>query len=410
MTRPADLAACWWAELAELVVELGPVGSWTPEGPEWGVAAWGSGQWGSGYLSPASWHDVTAQIVTFDTDTGRNGVSDPGEIGTASLTLYDPEGEFGIAGAERERIGDLLRARVKHVASATWRGIFYGKVTEATADESLAMPTITIKGIDMLGAVLSTDDVEPLGSQSVRERLDELLDRAQFPATMRALDVDATRLLAIDKAGNRIDAARGAVASSVGGTMFAVGDGTIRYEHGATNIAPDAVAAYQIGTVAGAVCPSALTLGEKSARVVNLYDWSTADRDAPLRSTLGEPGSMHHYGRLSSVRTDLLNTNQPELDELVRSQLSLTAWDAESVESCEITVADEASAALVLSQIGELAEFTYTGADPWHALQIIGKYGHHVSADAWTIQLGAYPPIVGALWGSGRWGVSAWAD
>jgi hypothetical protein len=408
VTRPAVLAASWWAEWAEIAVELGPVGSWTPSGPVWGVGEWGVAAWGSGYLS-APWHDVTAAVITFDTDTARNGVSDPGEIGTASVTLYDPAGELGLAGTEQERIGNLIRASVKHVRSDEWRGLFYGKVIDAKADESLSAPTIALRAVDMLGSVLATDDGEALPAQSVSERLDMLLDRAAFPETMRALDPDPTRLLAVDRPGNRMDAARGAAASAVGGTLFAVGDGSIRYERGATNIAPDAVPDYQIGTIAGAVCPSALTLGEAIARVVNVYDWTTQDRDAPIRSVLDEPGSMHRYGRRADVRTDLLNTNAPELDALVRSELSRTAWAAEAVESCEITVADDASAELVLAQIGDLAEFTYTGADPWHALQVLGRIAHHVSADAWTIELGAYPPVVGALWGTGRWGVSAWA-
>jgi hypothetical protein len=288
--------------------------------------------------------------------------------------------------------------------------VFYGKVTDATAVESLSIPTLGVKAVDMLGAVLATDDVDPLAAQSVRERLDELLDRAGFPSTMRALDVDPTRVLPIEKVGNRMDAARGAVSSSVGGTLFAVGDGMIRYEHGATNIDPSAVPAYQIGTVGGAVCPSALSLGEASKRVVNVYDWTTQESDAPLRSMLSEPQSVRRYGRLSSVRTDLLNAQQAELDALVRSECSRSAWAVEAVESCEITVGDDPSAELVLAQIGDLVEFTYTGADPWHSQQIIGRYAHHISPDAWTIDLGAYPPIVGALWGVGRWGVSAWAS
>jgi hypothetical protein len=408
VTRPAALAASWWSEYAELVVELGEVGSWTPSGPAWGVGAWGVDEWGSGYLS-ASFRDVTASVLSFDSDTGRNGVSDPGEIGTASVTLYDPTGELGLAGG-KERVGNLLRAQVKPAGGAEWRGIFYGKVTDAKADESLSAPTLALRAVDMLGSVLASDDTEALPAQSVWERLDALLNRAGFPETMRALDPDPTRLLAVDKPGHRLDAARGAVSSAIGGTLFAVGDGSIRYEHGATNIEPGTAPDYEIGTVEGAVCPSALTLGEASDRILNVYDWMTQDRDAPVSSTLSEPGSMHRYGRQASVRTDLLNATEPELDALVRSELSRTAWDAEAVEACEITVADDASAELVLAQIGELVEFTYSGADPWQALQVIGRYAHHVSADSWTIELGAYPPIVGALWGVGRWGVSTWAS
>jgi hypothetical protein len=119
VTRPPSLAASVWAEFAELVVELGPVGSWVPSGAaEWGVAEWGVGAWGSGYLSPSSWRDVTESITSLDIDTGRNGVSDPGDVGTLSLMLYDPAGELGIAGG-KERVGNLIRARVKHGAACS---------------------------------------------------------------------------------------------------------------------------------------------------------------------------------------------------------------------------------------------------------------------------------------------------
>jgi hypothetical protein len=407
--REGSLAASVWAPWAELVVELGGVGTWEPSGPVWGRGQWGVDLWGSGYLS-ADFRNVTADVVSLDLDTGRNGIDDPGDVGTANMVLFDPDGAHGIAG-EKELLGNLLRVQVLHELTGARRSIFYGKVIEARADESLAAPTISIRAVDLLGSVLSTDDATGCAAQSVRERLDDLLDRAAFPENMRVFDPDATRLLAVDKAGNRIDAARGAVSSSIGGTLFAAGDGTIRYEHGTTNIPPDAEPRYRVGTVAGAVCPTALALGEQIARVVNFYDWSNANQDEAqrLRAIESEPGSMHHYGRNSSVRTDLLNATAPELDELVHATLTRTAWAGECVEAVSFVVHDDASAELVLADIGELVEFTYTGADPWSSLQIIGRYSHHISPDEWTIDLGAYPPAVGALWGIGRWGVSAWA-
>jgi hypothetical protein len=410
MTRPAAIAGSVWADWAELIVELGTVGSWSPSGPAWGVGAWGVDKWGSGYLT-AAFSEITASVVSLDIDTGRNGVDDPGEIGTANLVLDDREGSFGIAG-NKEEIGNLLRVMAKHVAGQTWRTLFYGKIVEATADESLSGPSISMHAVDMLGSVLASDDADPLLAQTVRERLDTLLDRAAFPATLRILDPDTTRLLAVDKAGSRLDAARGAVASSVGGTLFAVGDGTIRYEHGTTNVDPAAEPNYYVGTIAGSICPTTLTLGEKSARIVNVYDWQNADQNdaTRLRSTLAEADSIHHYGRCASVRTDLLNALGADLDALVHSELARTAWGSEVVEAVGFTIHDDASAELVLAQIGELVQFDYTGADPWSALQVIGRYSHHISADAWTIELGAYRPIIESVWGVAQWGISTWGQ
>ena len=113
--------------------------------------------------------------------------------------------------------------------------------------------------------MLSTDDDEGLPAQSVTERITDLLDRAGVPAELRDLADDPTTILAVDAPGNRLDAARGAVASSVGGTLYAAGDGTIRYRFGSFLIAPSAPPAYSIGTVPGSVCPAALDLAEKGA-------------------------------------------------------------------------------------------------------------------------------------------------
>ena len=78
---------------------------------------------------------------------------------------------------------------------------FHGKITDAGAVGDLAAPSTSIKAIDLLGAVLSTDDAEPLPAQTVTERLDELLDRAGVPAELRDLAADGTALLAVETAG-----------------------------------------------------------------------------------------------------------------------------------------------------------------------------------------------------------------
>jgi hypothetical protein len=257
---------------------------------------------------------------------------------------------------------------------------------------------------------MGTDDGDPLPAQAVSDRLNALLDRAGFPASHRLIDPDTVHLLPTEKVGNRMDAARGAVESSPGGTLYAPGDGTIRYDHGATNIDPDAVPRFRIGTAPGYVCPTGLVLVESASLTANLYDWTNIDNVTPLRVTLQEPHSVNHYGRQANVRTDLVNAQQSELEALVESELARTAWPGDAIETCTLDLWDSASAELCLVQIGDLLDFDYTGADPFTGWQLCGRYAHHVSPDAYTLDIGAYAPTVGALWGVGRWGVSAWAS
>ena len=409
MTRPAALAGAIWADVALVTVELGLVDSWTPNGSEWGGAEFDVGLWGESYLTPNRWVDITADVESLDLDTGRNGVDDPGEIATASVTLHDPLGAYAIAGTSKSAIGNLLRVSTTAIAAGQAARAFHGKVTEAGAVGDLVAPSTSIKAIDLLGAVVSTDDPDPLPAQSVTERLVEILDRAGVPAELRDLADDATALLALDKAENRLDAARDAISCSIGGTLWAAGDGTIRYQFGTFLVEPGTPAAYSIGTVPGAVCPSSLNLAEKGADVVNVYDWTTSDQDAPLNAAESDTDSIRRFGRSASVRTDLLNSDGDELAALVDATLARSAWSPERVDACSIPVHDDGSAALVVVQLRELVDFAYSGSAPWQARQLVGSYAHHITPDEWTIDIKCYPAIVSTQWDRAEWDVDNWS-
>jgi hypothetical protein len=409
VTRPSSLAGAWWADFALVRVELGLVDSWTPSGGEWDGGAWDSSTWGESYLTPNRWVDVTADVESLDIDTGRNGVDDPGDIAMASLVLFDPAGEYAIAGTDRSAIGNLLRVIVESRAAPSSRVAFHGKVTDASSVGDLVAPSSTVHAIDLLGAVLSTDDAEPLPAQSITERLALLLDRAGVPAELRDLSADSTSLLAVDKAGNRLDAARGATASSVGGTLWAGGDGIIHYRFGAFLVDPATSARFAIGTVPGSICPASLNLTERGADVINVYDWTTSDRDAPLNAAALDPESVRRYGRGASVRSDLLNADHGELIALVEAEIARTAWSPERVDACAVPIHDDESAALVTVQIGDLVDFAYSGSSAWSDRQIVGSYAHHITPDEWTIDLRAYPAIVETQWDGAAWDVDTWS-
>jgi hypothetical protein len=118
---------------------------------------------------------------------------------------------------------------------------------------------------------------------------------------------------------------------------------------------------------------------------------------------------VRRFGRSASVRTDVLNVRQVELDALVTGELKRTANPAEGIDNCEVPVHDDATAELVLVQIGELVDVSYTGSAPWAGPYLVGGYAHHISPDEWTVHLKAYPATISATWGRAVWGVSEWA-
>ena len=410
MTRPASLAGSMWADLALVRVELGIVDSWSPSGDEWDGATFDVSLWGESYLTPHHWEDVTADVESLDVDTGRNGVDDPGEVGTATAVLFDPVGEYTIAGSGRYAVGNLLRVTVEHRAGPSSMVAFHGKVIEATAVGDLAAPSTSVKAIDLLGALFSTDDADTLPAQSVTERLDEVAGRASVPGELRDFAEDPTTLIAVDKAGNRLDAARGAAASSVGGTLWAGGDGKVHYRYGVFLVPPTTAAKYRIGTEPGAICPAVLNLTERGPDIVNVYDWSTVvDNVVLFDAAASDPVSVGRFGRASSVRTDLLNADHDELRALVAAEIARTAWLPERVDQCTVPIVDETSAAIVTVQIGDLIDFGYTGSSPWSSRQLVGSYAHHIAPDSWTVDLKAYPAIVAPEWDSAAWDVDTWS-
>ena len=409
VTRPANLAGSTWADWAAVRVELGVVDSWTPSGGEWDGGLWDKALWGQSYLTPNVWLDVTADVMSLDLDTGRNGVDDPGDVGSASVVLYDPEGDYSIAGVDRSAIGNLLRVSVDATNEPSSRITFHGKVTEASAVGDLSAASTTIRAIDLLGALLSTDDADGLDAQTVEERLNDLCGRASVPAELRDISPDTTTLLPVVMAGNRLDAARGAAASSVGGTLWATGDGVIRYRFGAFLVAPATAPRYLIGTAPGYTCPSALDLAEQGADVRNVYDWTNQDRETPLNAAATDADSVRRFGRSASVRTDLLNSDPAELRALVQAEIARTAWSPDRVDSCSIPIHDDATARLATVAIGDLIDFAYTGSAPWTARQLVGSYAHHISPDEWTVDIRAYPAIVVTQWDTAEWDIDTWS-
>ena len=409
MTRPPALEGSWWAEFALVTVSLGLVDSWTPTGGEWDGAQFDLGLWGESYLTPSRWVDVTPDVLSLDIDTGRNGIDDPGDVAATTLELFDPAGEYAIAGGGRYAIGNLLQVVTEWRAGGVSRSVFYGVVTEAIGNGDLAAPSTSLKVIDLLGFLVSTDDTDPLPAQSVTERIADLLERASVPAELRDLADDSTALLPVDKAGNRLDAARGAAASSVGGSILALGDGTIRYRFGAFMYEPQRPIALEVGTVAGAVCPTQLDLSERGDDVRNIYDWSNSNRDNPLRATATDPESVRRFGRHSSVRTDLLNSDLDQLRALVDEEIARTAWSPERVDGCSITVADDASAAAAILEVGDLISFAYSGSAPWSNRQLLGGYAHHITPEEWTVDLRAYPAVIASQWDAATFDTDTWS-
>ena len=113
----------------------------------------------------------------------------------------------------------------------------------------------SLRAIELLGALLSTDGAVGLPAQTVTERLKELCNRAGVPGELRDIADNWTALLPVVQVGNRLDWARGAASSSVGGTLGHRGEDP-PLPLWLFLVALGQPADYFIGTKPGYVCPS----------------------------------------------------------------------------------------------------------------------------------------------------------
>jgi hypothetical protein len=402
--------APYWSQWVRLVVEVGNAPSWVPSGSLWGDAEWGVDVWG-GLYDPL-WYDVSEWTEALDTDTGRNGALDPGDVGRATLVLYDPAGDFGLAG-DYLAIGALIRASATNVASGESTGLFFGAVVEATAAGDLDAPSVMLRCDDILGSALGDPDYAPLAASSTSGRIDQLLDRTSFPDTRRDIFPDGTGLAAVDKPGAfRLDHARAAI-KAAGGTLWADGAGVIHSRTRDFVLPLDFEPAVRIGTTAtDDVDPVALVLSEGREMVVNDVFHQTADRS--LQVHLADPTSRARYRLRSEVVTDLLNTFYGDLYDVALRRLDIASWPIARVDNCQVVIFTAGAAKVAGLGVGSLALMTYTGSDPWQRLQLVGGLAHSITPDEWITTVRAYDALIAldpdapAAWSLCRWGVATW--
>jgi hypothetical protein len=242
-------------------------------------------------------------------------------------------------------------------------------------------------------------------------RLNDLLDRSLFPAELRDIEPDGTALVGAEVTGIRLDAARQAVRSA-GGTLWADGEGRILYRTRHFTLPDDPSPAMRIGTTAADdAAPSGMVLGESGTQVQNFIFRATLDKVHEV--TVADANSRSRYGLAASMQNDRLNVDRASLVDIAQRELDHGAWPLPRVDPIEVIVHDEGSALVTHLGIGSLVHLTYSGADPWDRLQIVGGIAHRVTPDEWSTVLRCYDPLTLLVsdvsqWSLSRWGVGTW--
>jgi hypothetical protein len=317
----------------------------------WDTARWDTpgDRWAGG--EPV-WVDISCDCYSYDCQYGRGSTIDRFVAGSATVSFDNSSGwadPTADPGDLSLRPGRQIRLGVEHVVLGTvwlWRG-FIDAITPVY--DPTDPDTVELSCIDALGEV-NRAKTAPLpealfAGDSASDRVNRLLDAAQWSVNKRDVSSAADTLIATDLGGQTADLL-GQVADSVGGVVFADTTGTICFRprdwqvynpatppdgtigNGGTgarqNIVEDGDPVVYFGDpvvfapVAGVgddVCPARW---ERPFERADITTRVIMGRDEATAVTVDDDDGIVRYGIEPFQRTDLINTSDAAIAALAR--------------------------------------------------------------------------------------------
>lgn len=189
-----------------------------------------------------TWTDVTADLMAFTTDRGRQRQIDRFAAGRASITLDNSDGRFSPSNLSGPYVSGgvtQIRPGVAARIRATWAGItydlWYGYVDSWTDSIDVHAPgvvTTTAACTDGLGRIARFDGTTE-ASQGAGElsgaRIGRILDNCGWDAGLRDIDDGQTTLQATTLVDNALKELQ-AVADSENGEIYVSADGKLVFD------------------------------------------------------------------------------------------------------------------------------------------------------------------------------------
>lgn len=166
----------------------------TLDDPSWGLLDTGVLAASS---TPALIADLTSVAKNIKITRGRNLTRDTYEAGSASVKIYDPNGNFNPQSVTSPYYGQLTplkKLRISATYSSTVYYLFSGYTTDYvySYDQTENMSYVTINATDAFRlfnlAAVTTIDGEAAG-QDTGTRINKILDTVDFPSSMRSISI-----------------------------------------------------------------------------------------------------------------------------------------------------------------------------------------------------------------------------
>lgn len=369
---------------------------------------------------PSDIVDITDQVLKVSTRRGRNRILSQFEAGTATVTLNDPDSDFSPQNAAGPYYGKLLPLRkiriyaeMEYLGNTIEIAIFAGYITSYDTGFYQGVNTTStvvlqcVDGFRLLNNVSTGADPIPgcTAGQLSGARVDEILDFAGFPSSMRST-FDGQSTMQADPGGNRsVLAAIQTVEQSEFGAFFMQRTGkTLFLDRNQVTLRADApVRVYSDTGAPGEFTYQSIDFAFDDQLILNditVTRINNAGPPAPVPQTVTDQESIDRFFTKSGQRTDLLI--QTDAEALDQANTLLAARKNADLRIDSITVnnlSDISELNLVINLSSDIYNLIFVekqmsgGSNVTKELFIQGVQ-HDVTPTTWTTKLLTAEPLI----------------
>lgn len=367
--------------------------------------------------APADIVNITDKVMRVSTRRGRNRILANFEVGTATVTLNDPDSYFSPQNAESPYAGKLLPLRkIRIYATMDYEGnpievnLFSGYITSYDtnfATQTDATSTVTLQcadGFRLLNNVSTGPFAIPgtFAGQLSGSRVNAILDLAGFPDSMRQIDVGNSTMQADPGGARSVLAAIQTIEQSEFGAFFMERSGkTVFLDRNAVQLAADVTPRYYSDTEQpGSLTYTNLDFAYDDQLILNDVT-VTALGGVPQNAFSAESAAL--YFTKSGLRSDILVQTDAEAEDQARTLLVARADADLRIDSMTLNLYSSEDDTTYLTNLSSdiyalvvISKLMPGGSYITKELFIQGVQ-HDISPSRWDIKLLTAEPLIQAF-------------
>jgi hypothetical protein len=359
--------------------------------------------------------DVTNRVAKCSTRRGRNRILSNFEVGTANVTLFDPNSDFNPQNTASPYYGKLQPLRKIRIWADQDRGdgviqrfyIFSGYITAYVTNfyiGSNETATVTLQCAD--GFRLLNNVATPItpvpgcpANQLSGARINALLDFAGFPSSLRNIDVGDSEMQADPGQVRAILAAIQTVEQSEFGAFYVQPTGVARFLD-RTDVSELADVGARVFSDTGAGLPY-VTL-ETAFDDQLILNNVTVTRLGGVPQTITDQDSIDVYFTKSGQRSDLLVETDEEANNQARTLVSSRKAAELRIDSMSLTLNTDNNFLNTAGLTTDIYRLVYIiksmpGGSTIEKELFVQGVQHDVTPSSWTTKFITQEPIINAF-------------